>query len=164
MKKQKKQSFLTAIIFILVFALVMMVGSIIYEEIINAKKQPIQDTSGTVIDDEDDENEVKQEENESDENIENKDEEQENIENNEEPPKVENEYVGQEENNTEDTSKNKEDKAISLAKKEWGQDKGVTFSVEEKKNSLYYVAVRSGGVVLAWYEVNTENWEISEYY
>ena len=166
MKKQKKQSLLTAIIFILVIALVMLVGSIIYEEKINISKQPTQNTSTPVIDAESDEHEEEEQlqDNITENDNENKDEEQEDEENIEEPKEENNEYVGKEENNTEDTSKSKDDKAILLAKQEWGEDNGVTFSVEEKKNSTYYVAVRSGGVVLAWYEVNTETWEISEYY
>lgn len=159
MKKQKKQSFLTAIIFILVIALVMLVGSIIYEEIINMKKQPAQNVSGTLTDNKYE----NKEENKAEDNIENKDEENEDMNNQEELKQEENEDVRQEETNTEDTSKNKEDRAISLAKQEWGEDDSVTFSVEKKKDSTYYVAVKSGGVVLTWYEVDTETWEISEY-
>ena len=147
MKKQKKQSVLNAIIFILVIALVMLVGSIIYEEMINMKKQPTQNVSGPLMEN----------------NDKNKDEEKENVEIKEEPKQEENEDVEQEETNTEDTSKSKDDKAISLAKQEWGEDDSVTFSVEKKKDSTYYVAVKSGGVVQAWYEVDTETWEISEY-
>ena len=161
MKKQKKQSFLTAIIFILVITLVMLVGSIIYEEIINMKKQPTQNVSGSLTDNN---NENKEEqEDKTDDNTEIKDEEQEKEKIQEEPKQEENEDVRQEETNTEDTSKNKEDRAISLAKQEWGEDDSVTFSVEKKKDSIYYVAVKSGGAVLSWYEVDTETWEISEY-
>ena len=161
MKKQKKQSFLTAIIFILVIVLVMLVGSMIYEEIINIKKHPTENVAGNLIDNND---KNKDEENKTNDNTENKDEENEDVNNQEEEPKQEeNENVGQEENNIEDTSKSKDDKAISLAKQEWGEDDSVTFSVEKKSGSTYYVAVKSGGAVLTWYEVDTENWEISEY-
>lgn len=128
MKKQKKQSFLTAIIFILVITLVMLVGSIIYEEIINMKKQPTQNVSGSLTDNN---NENKEEqEDKTDDNTEIKDEEQEKEKIQEEPKQEENEDVRQEETKTEDTSKNKEDRAISLAKQEWGEDDSVIFSVE----------------------------------
>ena len=49
MKKQKKQSLLNAIIIILVLALVLMIGSIVYEEIIERNKQPIQNTNAPDI-------------------------------------------------------------------------------------------------------------------
>ena len=39
MKKQKKQNLLTAIIILLVIALAMLVGSIVYEEMIHMNKQ-----------------------------------------------------------------------------------------------------------------------------
>ena len=45
MREQKKQNVLTVIIIILVIALVMMVGSIAYEEMINMSKQPIQNVN-----------------------------------------------------------------------------------------------------------------------
>ena len=54
-------------------------------------------------------------------------------------------------------------KAIELAKKEWGEDDTVTFSVDEKKDSKYYVAVKQDATVIQWYEVDTNNWTISEY-
>ena len=39
----------------------------------------------------------------------------------------------------------------------------VTFSVDEKKDSKYYVAVKQDATVIQWYEVDTNNWTISEY-
>ena len=42
MKKQKKQNLLTAIIIILVIVLAILVGSIVYEEMININKQQTQ--------------------------------------------------------------------------------------------------------------------------
>ena len=48
MREQKKQNVLTAIIIILVIALVMMVGSIVYEEMINMSKQPAQNVNAPV--------------------------------------------------------------------------------------------------------------------
>ena len=34
---------------------------------------------------------------------------------------------------------------------------------QEKKNNKYYVAVKKDATVIQWYEVDTENWTISEY-
>ena len=64
----------------------------------------------------------------------------------------------------ETTTQSKDEKAIDLAKKEWGEDDDtVTFNVEEKNGSKYYVAVKKDATVISWYEVDTENWEINEY-
>ena len=88
----------------------------------------------------------------------------------EEPIKEEkpnNEYVGQEENDSkeeENKEKTKEEKAIELAQKTWGEDDSVTFNIEEKKENIYYIAVKSNATVISWYEVNTETWTISEFY
>ena len=81
----------------------------------------------------------------------------------------EDEYVGEEEQKLEnetveqETPKSNDEKAIELAKKEWGDDNTVTFSVEKKKDTKFYVAVKSAATVLQWYEVDTETWKISEY-
>ena len=61
------------------------------------------------------------------------------------------------------TAKSKEEKAIDLAKKEWGDDDSVSFNIEEKKGNIFYIAVKSDASVISWYEVNTETWEISEF-
>jgi len=43
-------------------------------------------------------------------------------------------------------------------------DNPVIFSIEKKNGNKYRVAVRdSSTTVLQWYEVNIENWEVSEY-
>ncbi len=76
------------------------------------------------------------------------------------------EYVGKEEtnnNNDNDEQISKEDKAIQLVKEEWGEDDTVTFNIEQKKEDIYYVAVKSETSVLAWYEVDTNTWEVKEY-
>ena len=58
----------------------------------------------------------------------------------------------------------KEEKAIELAKKEWGEnDSNVTYNVEQKEGNVYYIAVRLNDQVQKWYEVNTEKWTIQEY-
>jgi len=167
MKKQKKQNLLTAIIIILVIALAMLVGSIVYEEVINMNKQQIQNTSGQ-LDNEDKENgtdgeEIPNVEEKNDEGIDTEIEEEPATE--EEPTEDEEEnYVGEEESNTEDSAESEDEKVIALVKKEWRQDDSVTFSIEKKNGSKYRVAVRDNSTtVLAWYEVDTETWEVSEY-
>ncbi len=83
------------------------------------------------------------------------------------PEKEENNYVGEEEkesNNEKDTSKSNEEKAIELAKKEWGEkDNSVTYSIERKEENKYYIAVKKNATVQLWYEVDTQNWTIKEY-
>lgn len=153
MKKQKKQNLLTAIIIIALFALAMMITSMIYEEKINSEKA--QNVISTVAqDDEKNENTVEEDNTIKNETV-------------EEPvTEPEQEYVGEEEQESsqeEITTQSKDEKAIELAKKEWGEDDSATFSIEEKNNSKYYVAVRKDGNTLVWYEVDTETWEISEY-
>jgi len=130
----------------------MLIGSIVYEETINMSKQPTQNTT-SIKDNEVKNNDVKNdvvkdEENESKQETTNDDE-----------------FVGEEEQETskEDNTKSKDEKAIQLAKDEWGDDDTVTFSVEKKKDTKYYVAVKSAATVLQWYEVDTDTWEISEY-
>ena len=164
MKKQKKQNLLTAIIILLVIALAMLVGSIVYEEMINMNKQTQNTWNPTINQDEENnsnkENEIL--ENETQGENENLNEvEEEKIDTTDK----EQEYVGKEESNSqEETTENKDNKAIQLVKKEWGEDKTVTFSIEKKNGTKYRVAVRDNSTtVLAWYEVDTETWEVSEY-
>ena len=170
MKKQKKQSLLNAIIVILVLALIMMIGSIIYEEKINMNKQQIQNTSSPSIendykDEDDNETIVDEEELPNEENENEIPEEEPTQVPTQEPTKVEEQYVGEEENNAqkEDTRSNDE-KAIDLVKKQWGNDDSVTFSIEKKNGTKYYVAVKSSSSTeTVWYVVNIETWEVSEY-
>ena len=153
----------------------MLVGSIVYEEIINMNKQT-QNTLNPTINQNEENNSNKENEtdkNEDETQSENEDEAQEENENEsevEEEGKIETTdkeqgYVGKEESNSQDeTTENKDDKAIQLVKKEWGEDKTVTFSIEKKNGNKYRVAIRdSSTTVLAWYEVDTETWEVSEY-
>lgn len=153
MRKQKKQSLLTVIITILVIALIMMIGSIVYEEKINMNKQETQNTIAPI-------------EKES-ENVEEKEESS--IENDiqEIPTEEDEEFIGEEEQKEDttkdDATKSKDEKAIDLAQKEWGDDESVTFNVEKKSGDKYYVAVKREATVVQWYEVDTETWEISEY-
>ena len=167
MKKQKKQSLLTAIIIILVLALIVMLGSIIYEEKINMSKNQTQNTVTPTVKEENINDEeqlsVKDDNTESEEIVEDeiKDSEEE-----EQEEKVEDseQYVGEEENDKkEDSTQSKEEQAIDAVKKQWGEDDSVTFSVERKKDTKYYVAVKSSNSETTWYEVDTETWEVEEY-
>lgn len=165
MKKQKKQAILNAIIVILVLALIMMIGSIVYEEKINMSKQPIQNTNAPAIENEEekDQSEDEVEVGENDNTVIQEDD----VEDNEEIPNEDEEnqeYVGEEENKTEEPEMTTDEKVIDLVKKEWGKDDSVTFSIEKRNGTKYRVAVRnSSTTVLQWYEVDTETWKVSEY-
>ena len=147
MKKKKEQNILTLIIVLAIIALAIIIGSIIYEEQIGENKEAVESIAIPAI----------EEKQETIEPV-----ESENIIQEEETE----EYVGEEEQETqkeETTTKNKDEKAIDLVKKEWGEYDTVTFNVEEKNGSKYYVAVKKDATVISWYEVDTENWEINEY-
>ena len=78
------------------------------------------------------------------------------------------EYVGEEEKvaeqeNVASQTQSKDEKAIELAKKEWGDDDSVTFNIEEKDGDKYYVAVKKDATAIKWYEVDTDKWTVSEY-
>ena len=147
MKKKKEQNILTLIIVLAIIALAIIIGSIIYEEQIEENKEAVESIAIPAI----------EEKQETIEPV-----ESENIIQEEETE----EYVGEEEQETqkeETTPQNKDEKAIDLVKKEWGEDDTVTFNIEEKNGSKYYVAVKKDATVISWYEVDTENWEINEY-
>lgn len=142
----KKQSILTVIIVIAVIALIGIIGYVAYEEITNRNKAETESTPQV----EEKQEEVQQTE--------------EPIEEEKEP---EEEYVGEEEKEAqeeENTEISKDEKAIELAKQTYGEDDTVTFSIEEKKDNIYYIAVKSNATVISWYEVDTDNWTISEFY
>lgn len=146
---KKTQNILTGIIIIAIIVLVGIAIWIVYNQMINNQKQEnISSNSSTTNDIE---NTIK-EENEKEENT--------IIQSN-------NNYVGVEEeesNKQENTEKTTEERAIELAKETWGEDDSVTFSIERKDKNIYYVAVRSNATTISWYQINTETWEISEYY
>lgn len=167
MKKQKKQSLLTAIIIILALALIVMVGSIIYEEKINISKNQTQNTVTPTVKEEniDDEEQLPVEDDNTD-SEEIVEDEIKDSEEDEQEEKVEDseQYVGEEENDKkEDSTQSKEEQAIDAVKKQWGEDDSVTFSVERKKDTKYYVAVKSSNSETTWYEVDIETWEVEEY-
>ena len=149
MKKKKEQNILTLIIILATIALIIIIGSIVYDEKIKENKEAVESITAPIIENKND-NVIQ---NESEETITKNETEKE-------------EYVGEEEQETqkeETTTQSNDEKAIDLAKKEWGEDDTVTFNVEEKKGTKYYVAVKQEATVIAWYEVDTENWKISEY-
>ena len=144
METREKQNLLTMIIIVAFLAITLIVGFIIYPEIIENNKSNSLNSQST-----------KQTENT---NI-TTNSTQTTSTTNTETTKTEststastNGYVGEEE------------KAIELAKKEWGEnDSNVTYNVEQKEGNVYYIAVRLNDQVQKWYEVNTEKWTIQEY-
>lgn len=142
-----KQKILNIIIIVAVIALLGILGSIAYEQKINSEKDKDTTVSTNT-------NEIKNEIVEQKEDV-------------TEEKEPEQEYVGQEEEDSskeETPAKTKDEKVIELAKQTWDGDDSVTFSIEEKKGFMYYVAVKSNATVISWYEVNTDTWEISEFY
>lgn len=157
MKKQKKQGLLNIIIIILVIALIMMIGLIIYEERINKLKQS--NTDETI-----DEGLLKDEEIKIVDDVIDKNEDFKEVIEQPDEPNEETDYVGEEENNsTKDIEQSKDEKAIELVKKEYGEDESVTFSIEQKDGSKYYVAIKNEDTETIWYEVDTETWTVNEY-
>ena len=150
MSKRKTQNILNVVIVLLVVMLIIMVAMVLYESKINGNKD--KNISNAQIET------SQQQENEIIENDTINDEEQE----------KEEEYMGEEEKESQeevDEELTKDEKAIQLAKEKWGSDDAtVTYSIEEKKGNIYYIAVKSNATTISWYEVNTETWEISEFY
>lgn len=152
---KKQQTMLTIIIILALLGLAALVGSTVYEERIKENKKAVEAMKAPTVK----QNKVA--------NTEPKEETT--IEITEEPKK--DDYVGEEEKETqveeskesEEQKEDKDAKSIALAKKEWGDDDSASFSIEEKKNNKYYVAVKKDATVIQWYEVDTENWTISEY-
>lgn len=69
----------------------------------------------------------------------------------------------EEEESNKDNQISKDEKAIKLAKETYGEDDTVTFNIEQKKDNLYYVAVKNDATTILWYEIDTDTWKISEY-
>ena len=147
----EKQNILTIIIVLLTLVLFVMIGSIVYEEKINLSKQQ----SENLIES-DKQNEVEN-------NISKDDSEIEQVEEDEETQQDDEQYLGEEEKNEGDSTQSNDEKAIEAVKKEWGNDDSVTFSIEQKNGTKYYVAVKSENEPTVWYEVDTETWEVNEY-
>lgn len=151
-KKDSKQNILTTILAIAIVALILIIVYIIYNEKVNSSKE--EQTNTLEIENTTNDNTIS--EPEKDKEDDKKDEE-----------KLNNDYIGEEEREPigeEDTQLTKDEKALQLAKEKWGEDTSVTFNIEEKKENIYYIAVKSNATVISWYEVNTETWTISEFY
>lgn len=149
---KEKQKILTGIIVIAFVLLALVIGYVVYDEI-NSNKQET--------------NTIEIENQTSNDNTISNEEKEENIVEEEVVVQESNDdYIGEEEiESSEDTEKTTDEKALELAKKTWGEDDtSVTFSIEEKIGNIYHIAVKSNAYVATWYEVNTETWEISEYY
>ena len=151
METREKQNLLTMIIIVAFLAIALIVGFIIYPEIIENNKSNSLNSQST-----------KQTENT---NITTNSTQTTSTTNTETTSTAStNGYVGEEEkesdaSQTTSTSQTKEEKAIELAKKEWGEnDSNVTYNVEQKEGNVYYIAVRLNDQVQKWYEVNTEKW------
>lgn len=147
MRKEKKQNILTILLIIALLVLIGLIVFIIYD-VKNSNKEPevkvpeVSENTNNDISKTEEETPVKEEEQKE-------------------------EYIGKEESETiqeQDTKITNDEKAIQLAKQTWGEDDSVTFSIEEKKGDMYYIAVKSNATVISWYEINTNTWEISEFY
>ena len=150
---KKQQHILTLIIVLAVIGIAVVIASIIYDEKIRDNKKAVETISVPQIDNIEKEEPAKEEE----------------------KPEVstitESDYVGEEEKESQEqveeeqkeSKQTDDEKAIELAKKECGNDDSVSFSIEEKKDNKIYVAVKNDATVIQWYEVNTNDWTISEY-
>ena len=60
--------------------------------------------------------------------------------------------------NTEETAENKNLSAIDLAKKQWGEDDSVYYTIDHQSNEIYTISVRSKSTTeqLAEYEVDVK--------
>lgn len=148
---KKEQRILTIIIVLAILGIAILSGTMVYEEKIARNKETVEAIKVPVIEEDIVEDDDEDEEEKNEEDL---------LEQNKEV------YVGEEEKEEqkeETIMQNDNEKAIDLVKKEWGESDGVSFSIEEKKDAKYYVAVKQNSLVIAWYEVNTEDWSISEY-
>ena len=159
METREKQNLLTMIIIVAFLAIALIVGFIIYPEIRENNKSNSLNSQST-----------KQTENTNTNSTQTTSTTNTETTNKESTSTAStNGYVGEEEkeidaSQTNSTSQTKEEKAIELAKKEWGEnDTNVTYNVEQKEGNIYYIAVRLNDQVQKWYEVNTEKWTIQEY-
>ena len=167
---REKQNFLTIIIIISIIAIIVILSYIIYPELV--KKQVDENiNNGT-----ESTTEVKTENTtpvtestQSTESTENTQSTQttqtlptENTENT--TATVGQEEIDSQQDSTGNETKSKEERAIELAKQEWGEtDTSVDYTIEQKDGNKYYISVKKGTIVQLWYEVDTENWTISQY-
>lgn len=151
MGKKNAQRILTIIIVLAVIVLFILIGSIIYEEQMKKNKEAVESVYAPILENDSDSIEPVQ------------------IENTEIEEEIKNEeYIGEEEQETNEKDtvskiQNNDEKAIDLARKEWGEDSSVSFNIEEKDGTKYYVAVKQDATVIGWYEIDTDNWKIKEF-
>ena len=160
MSTREKQTILNIVIIISVLAIIVILAYIIYPEVV---KNQTQESSNYLT-----ENTTKP----TTENITQStettqiSESTEQTQNTETTQTTNEDSIGSEEKDSQedDETKTKEEKAIELAKKEWGEtDTDVEYNIEQKDGNIYYISVKKGTVVQVWYEVDTENWTISQY-
>ena len=154
---EKKQHILTLIIILAVIGIAVVVASIIYDERVKENKKAVESISAPKVEVAKNDNEEEQAK-----------EEESLPENN---SNSESDYVGEEEKESQEQVKEEQkeskqtddEKAIELAKKEWGEDDTVSFSVENKEDTKIYVSANQNGAVIQWYVINTSDWTIKKY-
>ena len=150
--KDNTRGFLKVLIALMIVAVIVILGytgKIYIDEKKLANSNPIQNSQNNTINNSSNENKEENENNQTSED-ENKSEEEE--------KKVEEEQ--EEEPTQEETSVNDEDKAIDLAKKQFGTSDGVYYRIEQiQSNGVYIVSVRDNETTrdLAWYTVDVKN-------
>ena len=141
---------LIALLIIAVIAILGYTGKIYIDEKKKDNSTPVQNSQNNTVNSSSNEKEEKEEKEENKDNTEATEKEEE--EKTEEEPK--------EEPVQEETSVNDEDKAIALAKKQFGTTDGVYYRIEQiQSNSVYIVSVRDNETTrdLAWYTVDVKN-------
>ena len=154
---EKKQHILTLIIILAVIGIAVIVASIIYDERVKENKKAVESISAPKVEvtkNDNEEEQAKEEENLPEDNS-----------------NSESDYVGEEDKESQEQVKEEQkeskqtddEKAIELAKIEWGEDDTVSFSVENKEDTKIYVSVNQNGAVIQWYVINTSDWTIKKY-
>ncbi|MBR3672987.1 MAG: hypothetical protein IKN65_01650 [Clostridia bacterium] len=150
--KDNTRGFLKALIALMLVAVIVILGytgKIYIDEKKLANSNPIQNSQNNTINNSSNENKEENENNQTSEDENKSEEEEKTVE--EEP---------EEEPTQEETSVNDEDKAIDLAKKQFGTSDGVYYRIEQiQSNGVYIVSVRDNETTrdLAWYTVDVKN-------
>ena len=150
--KDGTRGFLKALIALMLVAVTVILGytgKIYIDEKKLANSNPIQNSQNNTINNSYNENKEENENNQTSEDENKSEEEEKTVE--EEP---------EEEPIQEETSVNDEDKAIDLAKKQFGTSDGVYYRIEQiQSNGVYIVSVRDNETTrdLAWYTVDVKN-------
>lgn len=150
--KDNTRGFLKVLIALMIVAVIVILGytgKIYIDEKKLANSNPIQNSQNNTINNSSNENKEENENNQTSEDENKSEEEEKTVE--EEP---------EEEPTQEETSVNDEDKAIDLAKKQFGTSDGVYYRIEQiQSNGVYIVSVRDNETTrdLAWYTVDVKN-------